>query len=69
MTTTKCILDEKCKQSSVTLEGVKYTLTRRSVIEGDGCVFTVDEPNKEKEQILLTKQEVKALFMLISTKG
>jgi hypothetical protein len=50
-------------ESSVTLEGVKFRLTK---VRNNGCYFSVEEPGKEKDQITLTMQEMRALYLLLS---
>jgi hypothetical protein len=55
--------EPKFNQSSVTLEGVKFRLTK---VRNNGCYFSVEEPGKEKDQITLTVQEMKALYLLLS---
>jgi hypothetical protein len=59
------IFDEnsKCNNSKITLNGVKYTLTRMSP---DFFQFQVNEPDKVVDAITLTLQELKALFILTS---
>jgi hypothetical protein len=72
MTTVKTFLLDskpKCGQSLVVLDGISYSLTKRADNGGDGFVFSVEEPGKEKDQILLTKAEMKALYLLLATKA
>lgn len=68
MTTFLNDLNPKCQQSSTVIGKTKYFLTKRTPLEGDGYVFTVDEPDRERESILLTTNEAMALFLLMSTK-
>ena len=59
------IFDEKstCAHSKITMNGVKYTLTRMSP---DFFQFQVDEPDKVTDAITLTLQELKAIFIACS---
>ena len=59
------IFDEKstCTHSKITMNGVKYTLTKMSP---DFFQFQVDEPSKLVDAITLTLQELKAIFILTS---
>lgn len=63
------IFDEKfkCSTSSLCIEGTRYSLAKANVPTGSVFVFTVDEPNKERDQIFLTLEEMKALFLLITS--
>lgn len=69
MTTFLNDTNPNCATSSCTIGKVKYLFTKRPVIEGDGFIFTVDEPDRERESILLTSNEARALFYLMSSKG
>jgi hypothetical protein len=63
------IFDEniKFKQSSVCLNGVKYSLSKSNVPTGDVVVFTVDKPNSTRDEVFFTLDEAKAFFSLITT--
>lgn len=63
------IFDEKskCCHSSLCLEGVKYTLTKQSAKEGTGVIFSVEEPNRDSDSILITMSALKALYLLITS--
>lgn len=59
------IFDEnsKCTHSKITMNGVKYTLTKLSPAFFQ---FQAEEPDKVTDAITLTLQELKAIFILTS---
>jgi hypothetical protein len=64
------IFDDNAKyQSSVTLDSVNYKLRKLKPQDGNGFMFTVEEPNKESESIHFTSPALKAIYLLITTEG
>lgn len=61
------ILDEQPNfcEASVTIDGHKFTLVN---VQGNGCYFTEYQDDIPADQITLTRQAMKALFLLLTTK-
>lgn len=57
--------DSTCDNSKVTLEGIKYTLQKVPYFP-DVFNFQVNEPDKMTDSITLTRQELRALFFLVT---
>jgi hypothetical protein len=55
--------ESTCDSSKVTMNNVKYTLTK---INPETYHFQVNEPDKAVDAITLTLNELKALFFLTS---
>jgi hypothetical protein len=53
-------------QSSVTLDGVKYKIKKLKAIDGNGFMFSIEEPGKDSDCIHLTQSTLKALYLLIT---
>jgi hypothetical protein len=62
------IFDDNAKfQSSLCLDGVGYKLRKLKPQDGNGFVFSIDEPQREPESIHLTSAAMKAIYLLITT--
>ena len=57
--------NSKCDHSKITLGGIKYMLKKVPNFP-DLFSFQVDEPDKTSDAIALTRQELKALFFLVT---
>ena len=54
-------------QSSLCLEGVNYNLKKLSLKEGNGFVFTEEQPGKESDSFHISSVTLKALYLLITS--
>ena len=57
--------ENTCDNSKITLGDVKYTLSRVPCFP-DVFNFQVNEPDKMPDSITFTRQELKALFFLVT---
>lgn len=56
-------------ESKINLDGKIFSLTKAKVTEGDGWIFTIDQPDIAQESIFMPKEMVdhtrmKALYLL-----
>ena len=60
------ILDKKptMNEAEVTIDGVKYQLR---MVRDNGCYLSVYEHDLLRDEIALTRTDMKALFLLLST--
>ncbi len=60
------ILDKKTtiNEAEVTLDGITYHL---KMVHGNGCYVTIFQNDILKDEIALTRTDMKAIFLLLTT--